>query len=437
MRVVATATAVIFLTALTAAAQTGRGAVTSLSTEPGVGTGMVRFIVRGQNPCGAVHLQFGDGTDNVTYPIRELPWSVEREYTRTGQFQVRAIGMGNCDGEAVSSARVTSVRPQPAVPPPAAPPAERQAGSRNQAQNIRFAEMDRNRDGVISRQEWRGSQRSFEVHDWNGDGRLAGDEVRQGASWPNRNQGQGTQSTAFWDWSEAQFRQLDRNGDNRISRIEWARYDIEDFIRADQNGDNVLTMREFMLGDVDDDRGDRFAYLDMNNNNRIDRTEWHGGEQAFRWLDRNADGQLSRAEVAGTDLDANAGAGAGNRSAGVREPARAVTVNARQQWVDTGIDLRAGDLLNVSATGRASWAPNAPYTDPNGTGSAPANYPVPGAGEGGLIGRIGNTQAFMVGANLDSHRANAAGRLYLMVNDDMVSDNRGSFNATVIVERRR
>ncbi len=182
---------------------------------------MVRFIVRGQNPCGAVHLEFGDGTENVTYPIRELPWSVEREYTRTGEFRVRALGMGNCDGEAVSSARVTSVRPQPAAPPPAAPPPSGRGA--HQPQNIRFAEMDRNRDGVITRQEWRGSQRSFEVHDWNGDGRLAGDEVRQGASWPNRSQGQ--QSTAFWDWSEEQFRQLDRNGDNRISRIEWARFD--------------------------------------------------------------------------------------------------------------------------------------------------------------------------------------------------------------------
>ena len=39
MRVVAIASAVVFLTA---AAQTGRGAVTSLTTEPGVGTGMVR-----------------------------------------------------------------------------------------------------------------------------------------------------------------------------------------------------------------------------------------------------------------------------------------------------------------------------------------------------------------------------------------------------------
>ena len=46
---------------------------------------------------------------------------------------------------------------------------------------IRFAAMDRNNDGVISRQEWNGSARSFEVHDWNNDGRLSGNEVRSGA----------------------------------------------------------------------------------------------------------------------------------------------------------------------------------------------------------------------------------------------------------------
>ena len=46
---------------------------------------------------------------------------------------------------------------------------------------IRFQEMDRNNDGVISRQEWNGSARSFEVHDWNNDGRLSGEEVRVGA----------------------------------------------------------------------------------------------------------------------------------------------------------------------------------------------------------------------------------------------------------------
>ena len=42
--------------------------------------------------------------------------------------------------------------------------------------------MDANRDGAISRDEWRGSDQSFRVHDWNGDGVLSGGEVRVGAS---------------------------------------------------------------------------------------------------------------------------------------------------------------------------------------------------------------------------------------------------------------
>ena len=48
------------------------------------------------------------------------------------------------------------------------------------AARMRFEAMDRNSDGVITREEWQGSARSFQVHDWNGDGRLAGNEVRVG-----------------------------------------------------------------------------------------------------------------------------------------------------------------------------------------------------------------------------------------------------------------
>ena len=51
----------------------------------------------------------------------------------------------------------------------------------NRNSTMRFREMDANRDGVITRQEWRGNDRSFRNHDWNGDGRLSGDEVRTGA----------------------------------------------------------------------------------------------------------------------------------------------------------------------------------------------------------------------------------------------------------------
>ncbi len=211
---------------------------------------------------------------------------------------------------------------------------------------------------------------------------------------------------------------------------------LEDFIRADQNGDNVLTMREFMLGDVDDDRGDRFAYLDMNNNNRIDRTEWHGGEAAFRWLDRNADGQLSRTEVAGTGAR-HALAAAGRTGAGVRDPARAIaSVRGRPGWTP-GIDLRAGDLLLCHGHRPSCGRLAPPRPIPMALDPAGSNAPLPGAGAGALIGRIGNTQAFMVGTNLDGHRANTAGRLFLMVNDDVLTDNQGNFRATIIVERRR
>jgi len=50
---------------------------------------------------------------------------------------------------------------------------------------------------------------------------------------------------------------------------------------------------------MDDDRDDRFTYLDGNRNGRVERNEWHGSDNAFDWLDRNRDGVLSRAEVAG------------------------------------------------------------------------------------------------------------------------------------------
>jgi hypothetical protein len=46
-----------------------------------------------------------------------------------------------------------------------------------QGELIRFAEMDTNDDGVITRREWRGSAQSFWVHDWNGDGVLSREEL--------------------------------------------------------------------------------------------------------------------------------------------------------------------------------------------------------------------------------------------------------------------
>jgi Ca2+-binding EF-hand superfamily protein len=52
---------------------------------------------------------------------------------------------------------------------------------RNNAQ-MRFRGMDRNGDGVITRDEWRGNDNSFQQHDRNGDGVLSGSELRGGGN---------------------------------------------------------------------------------------------------------------------------------------------------------------------------------------------------------------------------------------------------------------
>jgi Ca2+-binding EF-hand superfamily protein len=173
------------------------------------------------------------------------------------------------------------------------------------AQRSRFAAMDRNNDGVITRDEWQGSRRSFEVHDWNSDGVLSGDELRPG----RRRGGQQEQpfQTAdreheFKNWTDEGFRSLDHDRDGRITRDEW-HFDIEGFRRADHDRDNVITRTEFLGGDLtmDDDREDRFAWLDADGDGRVSRREWHGSLTVFDTFDANRDGELTRTEMRGTN----------------------------------------------------------------------------------------------------------------------------------------
>jgi Ca2+-binding EF-hand superfamily protein len=166
---------------------------------------------------------------------------------------------------------------------------------------MRFANMDRNGNGSIERDEWDGTRASFNTHDWNRDGVLSGDEVRYGS---RRSWEEGAAETDFdpdggVPWNSQNFRAIDRNRDNRITRNEWY-YSPESFRRADRNGDGMLSVAEFTDQSWGDDRDDRFENLDMNNNSRIERSEWHGSDDAFTWLDRNGDNVLSRAEVLGT-----------------------------------------------------------------------------------------------------------------------------------------
>jgi Ca2+-binding EF-hand superfamily protein len=290
--------------------------------------------------------------------------------------------------------------------------------------------MDRNRDGVITRNEWTGSAQSFETHDWNGDGRLSGDEVRVGATPPAR---AGRWSDQFNDWTETRFRQLDTNRDGRLARAEW-RFALEDFVRLDRNRDNFLSLNEFLVGDIDEDRGDRFDDLDANRDNRIERSEWHGSMDTFRWLDRNGDGVLSRMEVSGSDVptrgtpDALPDRGGNARS-------MTVAVSSQLAWTDTGITVRAGDPILIRASGQIQFSGNSrDVAEPDGARGRAATpaAPLPHVDIGALIARIGNSAPFLVGSDSGDLRAPRDGRLYLGVNDDILRDNRGEFRVTII-----
>lgn len=166
---------------------------------------------------------------------------------------------------------------------------------------MRFRNMDRNGNGAIEREEWNGSRGSFDVHDWNGDNVLSGEEVRPGARRAARAAAEDDFDPAGpATWTNDAFRQVDRNGDNRITSNEWY-YSPEYFRRADRDRNGALTLAEFTSTAMDDDRDDRFDNLDLNRNGRVERGEWHGSLDAFSWLDRNNDDVLSRAEVVGDE----------------------------------------------------------------------------------------------------------------------------------------
>jgi hypothetical protein len=116
-----------------------------------------------------VRIDPGDGTERVTHPIVQLPTAVRHVYQNAGRFEVRAEGMGNCDGVAATRIEVSPAPAPPPAPPPPPTPAPPTPGVRG---------MDADRDGVVTRREWRGSDEAFRRQDTNGDGVLSGAEVR-------------------------------------------------------------------------------------------------------------------------------------------------------------------------------------------------------------------------------------------------------------------
>ena len=113
---------------------------------------------------------------------------------------------------------------------------------------------------------------------------------------------------------------------------------------------------------------------------------------------------------------------------------RTVTVPANRAWTDSGITVRAGDVIRFEPTGTIEWGPNR-QDGPAGEYNSPynRNRPIPNQAGGSLIGRIGTgtSDLFYIGGDRGTFRARTSGRLYLGINDDYLQDNAGSFRVVI------
>jgi hypothetical protein len=114
---------------------------------------------------------------------------------------------------------------------------------------------------------------------------------------------------------------------------------------------------------------------------------------------------------------------------GMRE--RQVNVAARD-WNDTGIDVRPGQQIYFESSGEVRWGPNR-RDGAAGERNSPYNAgrPLPDRPGAALIGRIGEKDVFFIGADAGPFRIRSAGRLYLGLNDDVLTDNTGALRVKV------
>jgi len=114
--------------------------------------------------------------------------------------------------------------------------------------------------------------------------------------------------------------------------------------------------------------------------------------------------------------------------------ARTIDVILTQPLTDSGIHVARGDMISVTAVGTLHWFAGVHEEYVSGPAGAPCPFPgfyAQGLACWSLIGQIlPGGQPFLVGAS-KQFTADAAGELYLGVNDNNYTDNAGSWRASV------
>jgi hypothetical protein len=144
--------------------------------------------------------------------------------------------------------------------------------------------LDADRDGYITKEEW---DRAFVDHDENGDNRLSVAEIQ--AFFPKAgNMEMGDTGR------QAAFERLDKNRNGVLERSEWPGKN-KGFHHMDANRDGVISNEEFMAISA---RwwNDEFKNLDFDGNNIITRSEWLDSDASFDRLDRDHNGTIEKNE---------------------------------------------------------------------------------------------------------------------------------------------
>ena len=166
-----------------------------------------------------------------------------------------------------------------------------------------FADVDKNGDGRIGREEWQGPSEVFDRLDTNKDGSISQDEFKAG---PRRGPGGPPPADHL-------LTLLDSNADGKVSQAEFGQI-TQLFEKLDQNTDGSLTQGELegffralgnprlaaRTGPSPNPGGPRnppdFASLVVNGDKKISREEWHGPPESFDHVDSSGNGTIEESE---------------------------------------------------------------------------------------------------------------------------------------------
>lgn len=115
-----------------------------------------------------------------------------------------------------------------------------------------------------------------------------------------------------------------------------------------------------------------------------------------------------------------------------------VEVAAKRDWTSSGVIVKRGDRLRITATGNITVDPAGQSTGPEGIDLADSRKLMGEKPTGGLIGVIGaDNDDFVFIGKFTEFTATRDGLLFLSVNEGTLSDNSGSFKAIIEIQAQR